>query len=316
MLSFLTLSFLFLHTFPVYTLPTIFSWDNTKFIYAFGDSYSFVQGTQGHANFSFIGDAIDFSFTPQQLFANEIIPKNTSSEGSNWLEFLTGCFHGHPSACPKQLWDFAFAGADISKSLLPLHHPYTIPLVDQVTQWMTYASNVIPHPPSETLTTWWIGINDTGDTLTNSSITHFNAFWETEMTAYFNAVALAYQHGLHTHLFLNVPPEERSPNTLSNPTRVALMNNHIQAFNSILTNHINQFAESHPDAVLLSFDTYNWFNTVLDSPQTFGFTNITGFCTCTNPEGYFWYNGGHPTERVHQLLAKAIDAYLHRSSSS
>lgn len=28
-----------------------FSWDAVKFVYAFGDSYSFVQGTRGTANF-------------------------------------------------------------------------------------------------------------------------------------------------------------------------------------------------------------------------------------------------------------------------
>jgi hypothetical protein len=33
------------------------------------------------------------------------------------LEYLTGCFGGLPSRCPRKLWDFAFAGADISGKL-------------------------------------------------------------------------------------------------------------------------------------------------------------------------------------------------------
>jgi len=37
--------------------------------------------------------------------------------GQNQLEFLTGCFQGSPFECSKQLWDFAFAGADIDGSL-------------------------------------------------------------------------------------------------------------------------------------------------------------------------------------------------------
>ena len=53
---------------------------------------------------------------------------------------------------------------------LPLHHEFTIPLVDQVNQWVTYGSRVIPHPPDETLTTWWIGINDTGDSNRNTTV--------------------------------------------------------------------------------------------------------------------------------------------------
>lgn len=28
-----------------------FDWDAVKYVYAFGDSYTFVQGTAGHANF-------------------------------------------------------------------------------------------------------------------------------------------------------------------------------------------------------------------------------------------------------------------------
>ena len=54
-------------------------------------------------------------------------------------------------------------------SRLSLHHPFTVDLTDQVNQWATYASNVIPHPPNETLVAWWIGINDTGDTVANTT---------------------------------------------------------------------------------------------------------------------------------------------------
>ncbi|KAF8073761.1 putative lysophospholipase [Lyophyllum atratum] len=287
-----------------------FNWHSTKYVYAFGDSYSFVQGTRGFANFSFIGNAMNLSFTPQQLLTNEIIPRNTSSEGSNWLEYLTGCFSGRPSACPRQLWNFAFAGADIDAALLPRHHDYTTPLVDQVNQWVTYASNVIPHPTKETLTTWWIGINDTGDTLNNATITDFNAFWELEITSYFKAVQLAYNHGLRNHLFINVPPGGRAPASVGNPTKSALQNTRTQQYNTILANHVAAFAANNTGATALSFDAYSWFNSVLDNPAASGFTNDTGFCTCANPTGFFWYNSGHPTQRVHQLLAQAIDAHL------
>ncbi|TFK40833.1 hypothetical protein BDQ12DRAFT_648133 [Crucibulum laeve] len=294
-----------------------FDWNAIKYVYAFGDSYSFVQGTDGHANFSFIGDALDLSFTPTQLLTNEIVPRNTSSEASNWLEFLTGCFGGRPSACRKQLWNFAFAGADIDGALLPLHHDFTVPLVDQVNQWVQFASKVISHPVGQTLTTWWIGINDTGDTVTNTTITDFNAFWELEMTSYFKAVQIATNNGLRAHLFLNVPPEERSPATISSPTKAALMKEHILQFNTILSKHITAFKASNPGkcVTVLTFDANTWFNSVLDAPASFGFNNVTGFCTCAEPTGFFWFNSGHPTERVHKLLAGAVEAQLLRGAS-
>ncbi|KAF9046391.1 hypothetical protein BJ165DRAFT_1403852 [Panaeolus papilionaceus] len=263
------------------TLVSAFHWDNVKYVYAFGDSYSFVQGTLGYANFSFIGDMEHPAFTPGQLLTNQIIPRN--------------------------LWDFAFAGADISGKLLPLHHVWTIPLVDQVDQWSRFAADVIPHPDDRTLTTWWIGINDTGDTLSNTTITDFDVFWNQEMDTYFQAVQKATRQGLRTHLFLNVPPGERAPASNTNPTKAATQKSRILQYNRILAERIELFKRSNPNVTVLTFDAHAWFNKVLDTPQAYGFTNVTGFCTCANPEGYFWYNSGHPTERTHLLLAEAIE---------
>lgn len=67
-----------------------------------------------------------------------------------------------------KLLDILFLLDQIIFHRLPLHHNFTIPLVDQVNQWATYASDVIPHPKGETLTAWWIGINDTGDTVSSN----------------------------------------------------------------------------------------------------------------------------------------------------
>ena len=58
---------------------------------------------------------------------------------------------------------------------LPLHHNFTIDLVDEVKQWVSYASNVVPHPAAETLVAWWIGINDTGDTLHNTTVCTYSS---------------------------------------------------------------------------------------------------------------------------------------------
>ncbi|CAK5284159.1 unnamed protein product [Mycena citricolor] len=274
-----------------------FDWNSIRYVHAFGDSYTFVQGTAGHANFSFIGDALNLAFTPKQLLANEIIAKNTSSEGSNWIEYLTGCFQGSPLDCDKQLWNFAFAGSDISGDLLPLHHPFTTSLVNQVKQWATYGSSVIPHPANETLTAWWIGINDTGDSLTNASITDFNAFWETEMKAYFTAVQSAHDHGLKTHLFINVPAEDRNPATVNSATKSALMKTHIQQYNTIWINTSLRLLPRIPvDATVMTFDSNTLFNNILNNPAQYGFKNVTGFCTCADPTGFFWFSQLRPSD--------------------
>ncbi|KLO15977.1 hypothetical protein SCHPADRAFT_961771 [Schizopora paradoxa] len=291
-----------------------FSWRNIDSVFAFGDSYTFVQGTEGHTNFSFIGDAMNFSFTTKELFNDRIIPKFTSSGGSNWIEFLTGCLAGHPLECSVKLWDFAFAGADIDGSLLPLHHPFTVPLVDQVKQFANFAASSIPHTASKTMTAWWIGINDTGDSADNATITDFHAFWETEMTSLFNAVELAHSSGLTgTHLFLAVPPEERNPSSLQSAS-APVLKQHIIDFNSVLLEHAGLFAKKHANdgTSVLLFDTHDWFNWALENASDLGFTNTTGFCECTDEPGFFWFDSGHPTEPVHKLLASALVDFLEK----
>ena len=107
---------------------------------AFGDSYTFVLGDHGRTNFSFIGDVHNLGFNSSTLLANRIIQTQvilipdrkhqkvtetaktgTANGGPNWVEYLTGCGiepgFTSPLSCDKQLWDFAFAGADISEEL-------------------------------------------------------------------------------------------------------------------------------------------------------------------------------------------------------
>ena len=40
---------------------------------AFGDSYSYVLGTAGRQNYSFIGDYNRFAFSPQKLLSDKIV---------------------------------------------------------------------------------------------------------------------------------------------------------------------------------------------------------------------------------------------------
>ena len=92
---------------------------------AFGDSYTYVQGTLGYPGFSFLGSYLpdQFSYTPEQLLSDEIVQNftGTAEGGANWVEYLTGCgvIEGltSPALCEKQLWDFAFAGSDVSEAL-------------------------------------------------------------------------------------------------------------------------------------------------------------------------------------------------------
>jgi hypothetical protein len=102
-----------------------------------------VQGTHGHQNYSFIGDQFNYAYDAQTLLSDMIVQNQvrtispnipfkdthiqlsptphqtaTAEGGPNWIEYLTKCGVQpgltSPLNCKKQLWDFAFAGADIS----------------------------------------------------------------------------------------------------------------------------------------------------------------------------------------------------------
>ncbi|KAJ9618252.1 hypothetical protein H2203_009168 [Taxawa tesnikishii (nom. ined.)] len=283
-----------------------FSWAKTKYMIAFGDSYTYVQGTQGRQNFSFIGDYLDISYTPEQLLSNKIVQNQTATAegGPNWVEYLTGCGLKpgltSPLTCKKQLWDFAFAGADISLQYTPLHHNFTVPLVNQTAQFAQYGYPVLSKfvQPAQTLVAFWIGINDL-------------------ITTLFGAVQSVYDLGYRNFLFMNLPPLDRTPGN----SKLPIPNNTTQKvdwYDAALANHSAAFGEQNADAKVMLFDANTFLNGVMDNASEYGIKNTTGYCASydqpyinTDPASYgclplpeyFWFNTGHMTSHVHEILA-------------
>ncbi|KAL7271764.1 hypothetical protein RUND412_005458 [Rhizina undulata] len=250
-----------------------YSWEkNTQFL-VFGDSYTFVQGTAGRDNYSFIGDAFDYSFTEKELLSNRIVKNWTSSGGSNWVEFLTGCYEGFPRECKNQLWDFAFAGADISSQYLTLHHNYSVDLVDQVKQWDLYAKRSLKFNPKRAIAAFFIGINDINDSAKWTNVS-FPEFYDTLVGEYFNTVETVYKGGYENFLFMNLPPLDRTPgNQISANPKPNITQ--IQQFNDAISRHATKFARRNKDANILVFDTYTTLSGFLDNPQDYGISNTT-----------------------------------------
>ncbi|KAH8599453.1 hypothetical protein B0O99DRAFT_738318 [Bisporella sp. PMI_857] len=317
-----------------------FNWRDIDFVLAFGDSYTYVQGTFGHQNYSFIGDALNYSFTPTQLLSNKIIQDQTgtSAGGPNWVEFLTGCFSGLPSKCRTQLWDFAFAGADISTSYMPLHHDYTIPFVDQIKQYTTYAHPVLyprrSNPnPKKSLVALWIGINDINDsakyTFPRNGTSNFAEYYDLLIAEMFESLENLYSAGYRNFLVVGLPNLDQSPANQKTSTPLPNLSM-IQSFNGLLANRSKAFQSTHRGTKNLVFDTHAYLSSIFANASTYGITNTTSFCPrynapdiaanyaaygCSAPDAYFWYNSGHITSHVHRILAKEVDSFLREQSS-
>lgn len=290
-----------------------FNWRDTISVIAFGDSYTYVQGTLGRTNYTFIGDNFDFVFTPEKLFSNRIVQNQTATAegGPNWVEFLTGCgvapgIHD-PRSCDVQLWDFAYAGANTVSQVdfTPAHWNHTTSLQRQIEQFEKYGNPALESiliEKTEALIAVWIGINDINDLarLRGQNAT-FAPLYEQVQNFLFQEMEKIYGLGYRNFLFMNLPPLDRGPLRSVNASLVA-------SFNDIHRAHAYDFQAKHQDATVLQFDVNKELNTVLDHYQDYGFVNVTNICLGynqpdirTNPEKYgcgkgldtyFWYDLG------------------------
>ncbi|KAH7031518.1 uncharacterized protein B0I36DRAFT_409993 [Microdochium trichocladiopsis] len=274
-----------------------FSWDEIEHVIAFGDSYTYIQGTAGRQNYSFIGDYLpgNFTFNPEKLLNDKIVANysGTSAGGPNWIEFLTngGVEPGTytPSSCraststsripghrssnqngrqPRELWDFAFAGANYAEEFLPLHHDYTVPMVNQTRQYLSYAHPVLSprfrKDKKDVLVAVWIGINDINDIKLPTADTTPTPTAAAGSTTLSRGGDLAYlaekydainaalfeqsitplykEAGFTNFLFINLPPYDRTPgNVLAlNPYPSKAM---VDLWNRSLEKHMTAFQQ-------------------------------------------------------------------------
>jgi hypothetical protein len=242
----------------------------------------------GHPNYSFIGSYLpgELAFTPEDLLSDYVVQNftGTAEGGPNWVEFLSGCAVEDgtylPAECPIQLWDFAFAGADVTSEYLPPHHNSTIPLVNQTQQYLTWADPVLaggaaasenegdsqPQPyfsraaraasrsqgPGSgvgldrlrALVAVWIGINDINDSLSYkpANVTYAD-FWDGIISALFGeSVGLLVDAGYRNFLFMNLPPLDRTAaNQVRDEAERKPTKSQIDLWNGILDDHRTRF---------------------------------------------------------------------------
>lgn len=283
-----------------------FRWDETKYVWvaphklrhracgeadrpdrsvAFGDSYTYAQGTLGYANSTFIGSNLNFSYTPEQLLSDRIVQEDvdsTANRGPNWIEDITNCGVKEgltdPQSCDIQLWDFAFGGADISVEYLPLHHNWSVQLVNQTEQFLRYGQPVLANivEPERTLVVMWIGINDIGDS--DELEVDFPSFYEELITTMFEqAVEPVYRAGYKDWLFMKLPPLDRTPGNLVRAAGPLPNKTMIGWWDDTLDRHASAFAATNKDATALVFDSNTFLNYVLDHAEQYDIKNTTSF---------------------------------------
>jgi len=281
------------------------TWDNTKFLMVFGDSYT----TTG------------FNISAG---VNSTDPGFVSSNGPNWVQNLRDTFN----VAGTRVFNLAFGGATIDSKLVTPFEPTVLSVVDQVAQFKSVLASKPPGAEwnsSNTLFAIWIGINDVGNafSFTNTTQPAFNKILMARLTTQLDEL---YGFGARSFLFLTVPPVNRAPLFLvQGHATTSLLASDIANYNLQLAETAKSFEASHKHSETTVFDTQPVFNTFLDEAKTFGFVNSTGFCEayengtpaistqvppCAPVSTYFWLNSLHPLFTVHTALAHAITTVL------
>ncbi|KAK6063271.1 hypothetical protein SCUP515_12557 [Seiridium cupressi] len=313
-----------------------FSFSNVKQVVAFGDSYSFTQGSTGQPNKTFIGSYLQYAYTASQLLNTTIIQNftGTAEGGPNWLQHLTGCSVADgsylPANCSTALWNFAYAGASVGDEFVPRHTKYTIPLVNQTSRFLKYGEPVLRSKgllnKSTALVTIWIGVNDIFDTPTYkpSSVT-YQDFWTREINGVFKqSVKPLYDNGFKNFLFMNLPPLDRT--TANQRTSTPYPSKaQVDLWGGILANTTRSFQANHTDAKAMLYDANAFLNTVMNNASSYGLTRTASYCAgwnqlgvltnpaaygCSSLSKYFWYNAAHLSSEVHRIMASRVKSFL------
>lgn len=227
--------------------------------------------------------------------------------------------------------NLAYGGATVDSALVAPYEPTVLSVKDQVQQEFLpdYANKpaAVPWTSANTLFTFFIGINDLG-----------NSWWEDDSTLYttiFKEYAglldTVYKSGGRNFLFLNVPPVQRAPNSANNTdAQRAQFADRIAGWNQNVTILAHNLTTTYKDATTTVFDTNTLFNQVLNNPSSNALTapykDTTDYCTaymngtptpytddasCKFPvDEYFWLNTLHPTFRMQNATAQAVAKQL------
>ena len=253
-------------------------WRNINHLFVFGDSY-----TQTGFQTSLTQPSAS------NPMGNPTYPGYTSSNGPNWVGFLTTTYN----ASQLLTYTLASGGATVDAALVAPYAPTVLSLKDQVqSQFLpTYGSHPASAPwtSSSSLFAFFIGINDVGNSWWLGNTTLYDAIF----TVYANQLDALYDTGARNFLFLTVPPVNLAPLTLhagDAATAVPQEGKVIADWNKRLGVMVAAFQAKHPSAANTTttttktfvHDTWAVFNKVIENPkgyeQTAGLRNVTDYC--------------------------------------
>ncbi|KAI9695275.1 MAG: hypothetical protein M1820_008737 [Bogoriella megaspora] len=290
-------------------------WNRIETLFVFGDSYSTTEfniaGKQpSHAN----------------PLGNPAYPGGTSSNGPNWVDFLTTTYN----ESFVQTYNLAVGGATVDSDLVKPFLPTVPSLKQQVED--RFVSHYAHSGPAvwkanTTLFSIFIGINDVGNSFQRKGASLNAAI----LNAYSTVIDQLYKYGARNFLFLNVIPMDRVPRTVDGGRKsIRAARECVIDFNLRIDKMVANFTKTYADVTAFQFDTHALFSQVLNNPTVFpetkAYENVTDWCgkyergtkhwdsfdkACgVKVDEHLWLNNLHPTYPVHNATARQIALQL------
>lgn len=163
-----------------------------------------------------------------------------------------------------------------------------------------------PNVPSDALVTIWIGSNDYLSGSIPASPTGL------VQSVRDSVVGLAQLKGARQFLIMGLAPIGLTPDVRAQGAlATAAVNAGVQAYNAELSQLAATVPLLVPGVKVTYFDTYGFFESVVQNPGLSGLTNVsqpalTPPSVVPNPDQYLWWDGVHPTRAAHSLLGGAV----------
>ncbi|KAK2758073.1 hypothetical protein FQN54_004480 [Arachnomyces sp. PD_36] len=285
-------------------------WSGVRHFFTFGNSYT-------QTGFEVDGEQP----SDANPMGNPPYPGWTSSNGPNWVGFLTTTFN-HSTILNYNL---AYGGATVDADLVAPYTPTVRSLKDQVTDEFlpAYGTGESDWTSKDSLFAFFIGINDVGGSYWDRNETLYDEIF----SVYSGLVDDLYETGARNFLFLNVPPVDRAPlTTEQGEEAMALEDAAIKDWNKRVVQMAGNLRTNYTGTYVAEFDYHKLFGAVMDDPsaypETAVYKNTTGYCpeyedgtddwytllpACDIAVNeYFWLNNLHPTFPVNNATAREI----------
>jgi phospholipase/lecithinase/hemolysin len=236
----------------------------------------------------------------------------TYSNGPTWLENFARYLALAPSTKPafssvnKKFTNYAVGGARAIAN-----YPCRVNLPQQIQNYFVDYRRTSPN----TLITLEIGGNDIRDALIAAAVLQQDPmpYLVNAISSINDALYSLYQHGARKFLVLNVPDLGKTPavRQLPIPEAIGAANQLTKLFNESLLVVLKANQKLAGNKIKL-LDIKAKLDDVVSHGEAYGFTNTTGACIkpnqppyqCSNPDSYVFWDGIHPTEALHEIVAQ------------